>query len=190
MTTATPPAQAQILAMPEGLNPDTLDTLTELAILLNRLRIPTSASTTTGATPAATTATAAPTPSQSQSQSQPHPAASSLHRPASQSSQAQTHNGATTTTHTGELSLKEIGPAADVLKHRFQRARVLVRALPDTSRGTAEQRAEIAALEDRLRRQRRVLTALGEMGARFAAAGGEDVANDEDEDDGERMDLE
>ncbi|KAI0379413.1 hypothetical protein F5Y04DRAFT_128633 [Hypomontagnella monticulosa] len=149
----------QTLALPEGLNPDNLDTLTELAVLLNRLRMPTGTSGS-GATPA-------PTPSQPASQSQ--------HRSQPQSQQ-QTNNGATTTTNTGELSLKEIPPAADVLKHRFQRARALVRALPDIGRCIPDQEAEIAALEARLARQRDMLARLREMGARLAA-----VSQDEGE---------
>ncbi|KAI1385943.1 RNA polymerase II transcription mediator complex subunit 9-domain-containing protein [Hypoxylon trugodes] len=153
MTSAT---GVQIPAMPEGLNPDTLDTLTELAVLLNRLRTPTS---TTGATPAA-----APTP-------QPQPL-----RP--NQSQQQTNNGATTTTNTGELSLKEIPPAADVLKHRFQKARVLVRGLPDVGRGIAEQEEEIRALEERLGRQRDMLVKLREMGAKLAEQEGDKMVMD------------
>lgn len=161
--------------MPDGLNPDTLDTLTELAVLLNRLR-----------TPGGTGTTPAPTPSQSQSQSHPHahPAAPPPPPPQQQrssqqsGSQAQTNNGATTTTNTGELSLKEIPPAADVLKHRFQRARTLIRGLPDMARTPPEQEIEIAALEARLARQRDMLSKLREMGARLAAAA---------QDDGDRM---
>ncbi|OTA82840.1 hypothetical protein M434DRAFT_16863 [Hypoxylon sp. CO27-5] len=152
-STTTTGTKTQILAMPEGLNPDTLDTLTELAVLLNRLRTPTSTTSGTGTTPA-------PTPSQ------PPPPAP----PSQKSSQSQTNNGATTTTNTGELSLKEIPPAADVLKHRFQKARALVRSLPDMNRGVEEQEAEIAALEARLARQRDMLTKLREMGAKLAAA--------------------
>lgn len=149
--------------MPEGLNPDTLDTLTELAVLLNRLRMPGGSTTGTGTTPA-------PTPSQSHPHAHPPPPP----RPAPNGSQSQTNNGSTTTTSTGELSLKEIGPAADVLKHRFQRARLLVRGLPDTARAISEQEVEIAALEARLARQRDMLIKLRDMGARLAAAGQED----------------
>ncbi|KAF3059194.1 putative microtubule-associated protein [Daldinia childiae] len=141
--------------MPDGLNPDTLDTLTELAVLLNRLRTP--SSTATGNTPA-------PTPSQ-----QPPPPPSHRHAQPQNQSQAQTNNGATTTTNTGELALKEIPPAADVLKHRFQRARVLIRGLPDMSRTIPNQETEIAALEARLARQRDMLDKLREMGAQLAA---------------------
>ncbi|KAI1097837.1 RNA polymerase II transcription mediator complex subunit 9-domain-containing protein [Jackrogersella minutella] len=153
------------IAMPDGLNPDTLDTLTELAVLLDRLRTPTSSGTPgAGSTPSQPQPAAAPPTS--------HPLSHA------QTSQAQTNNGATTTTNTGELSLKEIPPAADVLKHRFQRARALVRTLPDVGRGFAEQEAEIRALEARLQRQRDMLARLREMGARLAAS---------QQEDGERM---
>ncbi|KAI2631426.1 RNA polymerase II transcription mediator complex subunit 9-domain-containing protein [Hypomontagnella submonticulosa] len=162
-SSATTASGGQTLALPEGLNPDNLDTLTELAVLLNRLRMPTSTSGT-GTTPA-------PTPSQPASQPQ-HRSQPQLHQ--------HTHNGPPTTTHTGELSLKEIPPAADVLKHRFQRARALVRALPDMGRRIPDQEAEIAALEARLARQRDMLARLREMGARLAAVS-------QDEGDGDRM---
>ncbi|KAI1643687.1 RNA polymerase II transcription mediator complex subunit 9-domain-containing protein [Daldinia loculata] len=152
-TTAAP--KTQVLAMPDGLNPDYLDTLTELAVLLNRLRTP--SGTATGNTPA-------PTPSH-----QPPPPPSHRHPHSQNQSQAQTNNGATTTTNTGELALKEIPPAADVLKHRFQRARVLIRGLPDMNRTIPNQEAEIAALEARLARQRDMLDKLREMGAQLAA---------------------
>ncbi|KAI1455114.1 RNA polymerase II transcription mediator complex subunit 9-domain-containing protein [Annulohypoxylon moriforme] len=142
------------VAMPDGLNPDTLDTLTELAVLLNRLRMPTSANSS--GTPGGISTPAPPPPP-------PPTSAPSLNH-----SQPQTANGSTTTTNTGELALKEIPPAADVLKHRFQRARALVRGLPDVGRGMAEQEAEIKALEGRLERQRDMLAKLREMGARLA----------------------
>ncbi|KAI1479660.1 hypothetical protein K445DRAFT_20126 [Daldinia sp. EC12] len=158
--TATKP---QVLAMPDGLNPDTLDTLTELAVLLNRLRTP--SSTATGNTPAPTPSQHPPPPPPPPTHRHPH----SQNQSSSSSSQAQTNNGATTTTNTGELSLKEIPPAADVLKHRFQRARVLIRGLPDMNRTITDQEAEIAALEARLARQRDMLDKLREMGARLAA---------------------
>ncbi|OTB03171.1 hypothetical protein M426DRAFT_180708 [Hypoxylon sp. CI-4A] len=152
---ASSTSKPQILGMPDGLNPDTLDTIAELAVLLNRLRMPTS---NTGSTPAA----AAPTPAAPPS--------------STNKTQQQTNNGATTTTNTGELSLKEIPPAADVLKHRFQKARALIRSLPDVNRGVAEQEAEIAALETRLAKQRDMLARLREMGVQLAA-----------QDDGDRM---
>ncbi|KAI1469134.1 RNA polymerase II transcription mediator complex subunit 9-domain-containing protein [Daldinia caldariorum] len=168
MASTTAPIKTPVLAMPDGLNPDTLDTLTELAVLLNRLRTP--SSTATGNTPA-------PTPS-SQRNQHPHPHSHSHPHPQNQS-QAQTNNGATTTSNTGELSLKEIPPAADVLKHRFQRARALIRGLPDMTRAIPDQEAEIAALEARLARQRDMLDKLREMGARLAAQ--------QDDGDGDRM---
>ncbi|KAI2607848.1 RNA polymerase II transcription mediator complex subunit 9-domain-containing protein [Hypoxylon sp. NC1633] len=156
-------SQKQIPAMPEGLNPDTLDTLTELAVLLNRLRQP-----RTGATPTAPTPPNPPLQPTSQLQSSQRPT----------QAQAQTNNGATTTTNTGELSLKEISPAADVLKHRFQRARTLVLALPDMGRGIAEQEVEMSALEQKLARQRDMLARLREMGGRLTAVVTEEGGGD------------
>ncbi|KAI1402461.1 RNA polymerase II transcription mediator complex subunit 9-domain-containing protein [Hypoxylon fuscum] len=151
-------------AMPEGLNPDTLDVLTELAELLNRLRTP-SGGSTSGATPAATS-----TPSQSQSHA--HPPAPPPPR------STVTNNGTTTTANAGDLSLRDIAPAADVLKHRFQKARGLVLGLPDVGRGLPEQEAEIAALEAKIQRQRDMLLRLRDMGSRLAQEDGDHMAVD------------
>jgi hypothetical protein len=75
---------------------------------------------------------------------------------------------------TGELTLKEIPMATDALKHRFQRARNLIRtALPDLDRGIPDQEAEIRALEARIDRQRDVLDKLREVGAQLAVLQGE-----------------
>ncbi|KAI1760127.1 RNA polymerase II transcription mediator complex subunit 9-domain-containing protein [Hypoxylon sp. FL1150] len=161
----------QPLAMPEGLNPDNLDTITELAVLLNRLRTPGVGGSGSGTTPAPTPSQSQP---QSQSQSQSHPHAHPPPRSSQNASQSQTNHGLTTTSNTGELSLKEIPPAADVLKHRFQKARLLIKGLPDMSRTIPEQEVEIAALEARLGRQRDMLLKIRDMGARLAAAGQED----------------
>ncbi|RYP46200.1 hypothetical protein DL768_007556 [Monosporascus sp. mg162] len=172
------------LAMPPGLNPNTLDTITELAQLLARLRTPASLSAAStnlpGGTPAATqttpasSSTAAQHPHQHQHQHQHHHS-SHLHPPQSQtqSSQPQSQPGQGQQGQDGELSLKEVPAAADALKHRFQRARAQIRTLPDMGRGVAEQEAEMAALEARLARQREVLARLRDVGVRFAAAQGE-----------------
>lgn len=64
--------------------------------------------------------------------------------------------------------------ATDALKHRFQRARNLIRtALPDLDRGIPDQEAEIRALEARIDRQRDVLDKLREVGAQLAVLQGE-----------------
>ncbi|KAI0016600.1 RNA polymerase II transcription mediator complex subunit 9-domain-containing protein [Xylariomycetidae sp. FL0641] len=72
-----------------------------------------------------------------------------------------------------ELSLKEIPAATDALKHKFQRARTLLKGLPDLDRAPAEQEREIAALEARIAKQRDVLLKLREVGARLAEGDGE-----------------
>ncbi|KAK5625243.1 hypothetical protein RRF57_000959 [Xylaria bambusicola] len=157
MSSTQPPTNP--LPLPEALNPDALDVLSELANLLTRLRaLPTTTttattapSTTSGATPAAApTSHATPTPT------------------ALLSSQASSSR------KTGELTLKEIPVATDALKHRFQRARNLIKTtLPDLDRGIAEQEVEIKALEARIARQRDTLAKLREVGERLAVVQGE-----------------
>ncbi|KAI0506498.1 RNA polymerase II transcription mediator complex subunit 9-domain-containing protein [Xylaria bambusicola] len=152
MSTTQPPTNP--LPLPEALNPDALDVLSELANLLTRLRaLPTSTtapSTTSGATPAAPTSHATPTPT------------------ALLSSQASARKAGGSSS-SSELTLKEIPVATDALKHRFQRARNLIRTtLPDLDRGIAEQEVEIKALEARIARQRDTLAKLREVGERLA----------------------
>ncbi|KAI1124907.1 RNA polymerase II transcription mediator complex subunit 9-domain-containing protein [Nemania abortiva] len=148
------------LPLPETLNPDALDVLSELAHLLTRLRaLPTTAPSTTTATP-----------SQSHSQLPQHIAASTT---------TPTPTSLLLARKTGELTLKEIPVATDALKHRFQRARTLVRTtLPDLDRGLKDQEDEIRALEARIARQKDTLAKLREVGARLVVG---------DEGDGERM---
>ncbi|RYO75326.1 hypothetical protein DL764_010496 [Monosporascus ibericus] len=188
------------LAMPPGLNPSTLDTITELAQLLARLRTPASLSATStnlpGGTPAATQTTPASSSTAAQHQHQQHQQQHhqhqhqpQLHPPQSQTqSQPQSQPGQGQA-QDGELSLKEVPAAADALKHRFQRARAQIRTLPDMGRGVAEQEAEMAALEARLARQREVLARLRDVGVRFAAAQGE-RDGDGETGGGDRMALE
>lgn len=162
------------LPLPESLNPDALDVLSELAHLLTRLRALPGAPTTAGASqpppppppppPTTTTATAhtsTPTPT----------ALLGSRRPGA------------------ELTLKEIPLATDALKHRFQRARNLVEtALPDLGRALADQDAEVAALEARIARQRDTLGRLREVGARLAMA--EREADEEGAAGGDKMEIE
>ncbi|KAI0814120.1 RNA polymerase II transcription mediator complex subunit 9-domain-containing protein [Xylaria sp. FL0064] len=165
-STKEQPAQAPLpLPLPEALNPDALDVLSELAHLLTRLRaLPTAPSTaaptTTGATPSQSTAHAAtPTPTALLS---------------SQVSASRKNGGTGIGSGGGELSLKEIPVATDALRHRFQRARTLVRtSLPDLERDVAAQQVEIAALEARIARQRDTLAKLREVGERLAVVRGE-----------------
>ncbi|KAI1291380.1 RNA polymerase II transcription mediator complex subunit 9-domain-containing protein [Xylaria venustula] len=157
MSTTQPSATPVPLPLPEALNPDALDVLSELAHLLSRLRaLPgTGASSTSTSQPPGTTplqATATPTPTALLS---------------SQASSRKNGGG-------GELSLKEIPMATDALKHRFQRARNLVKtSLPDLDRDIAAQEVEIKALEARIARQRDTLVKLREVGERLAVVQGE-----------------
>ncbi|KAI0425575.1 RNA polymerase II transcription mediator complex subunit 9-domain-containing protein [Xylaria sp. FL1042] len=163
------------LPLPEALNPDAFDVLSELAHLLTRLRAlpttaPSTAAPTTGATPSQSTTTttaasgpaATPTPTALLSSH-----ATAVAAAASSSSSRKNGGG-------GELSLKEIPVATDALRHRFQRARTLVKtALPDLDRDVAAQEVEIAALEARIARQRDTLAKLREVGERLAVVRGE-----------------
>ncbi|KAH9905912.1 RNA polymerase II transcription mediator complex subunit 9-domain-containing protein [Xylariomycetidae sp. FL2044] len=188
--------------LPEGLNPDTLDTLTELANLLTRLRAPAPPASSSTAPPTATT-TAGPTPAAAATSSQHHqlaPPPSTSHTQSHTHQHQQQQRGATPAaptpsqalSHTQSslslslssssphaeqllsLSLKEIPNATDALKHRFQRARAQIRRLPDLGRDVGEQEREIRELEARLARQRDVLMRLREVGARFGAGAEEE----------------
>ncbi|KAI1812809.1 RNA polymerase II transcription mediator complex subunit 9-domain-containing protein [Poronia punctata] len=89
-----------------------------------------------------------------------------------------------TKTKNGELSLKDIPPATDALRHRFQRARYVIKTtLPDLERDISEQEAEMAALEARIVRQRDTLAKLREVGARLGIEEDGDGDGDGDGDD-------
>ncbi|KAI0102596.1 RNA polymerase II transcription mediator complex subunit 9-domain-containing protein [Nemania sp. FL0031] len=144
------------LPLPSALNPDALDVLSELAHLLTRLRaLPTTAPSTSTATPA-------------QSHSQlPHTQHTTAATP--------TPTAQLLARKTGELTLKEIPVATDALKHRFQRARTLVRtSLPDLERGLDGQQEEIRALEARIGRQKDTLAKLREVGVKLVVGEGGD----------------
>ncbi len=115
--------------LPEGLTPDSIDTLTILSAVLTRLQTPSNTSnlavSTAGSPPAAS-------PSQLSSD--------------------------------GPLTIKDIPAATDGLKHNLQKARVLVKELPDMERSTVEQEEEMKELEEKIRKQRDVLEQLREVG--------------------------
>jgi hypothetical protein len=60
------------------------------------------------------------------------------------------------------LDVKDLPTAAAPLKIRLQKARAVIAALPDIQRDVADQEREIAALDARIARLRRVLVALAE----------------------------
>ncbi|KAH7156917.1 RNA polymerase II transcription mediator complex subunit 9-domain-containing protein [Dactylonectria macrodidyma] len=75
------------------------------------------------------------------------------------------------------LSFKEVPGATDGLKHKLQRARAQVRALPDMNRTVDEQEDEIKDLEARIQTQRALLQRLRDEAAgregKEEAAGGD-----------------
>jgi hypothetical protein len=143
-----------VLELPSTLSPDALDTITEMASILTRLRttIQASSPSTAGGLPGATPAggigigTGA-TPIAPGSGSSPSNA----------------------------LSLKELPAATDAVKHKLQRARVQVRSLADMDRTIAEQESEITELETRIARQKAVLELLHESGVGIMADEGRDT---------------
>ncbi|KAL2211042.1 hypothetical protein CC79DRAFT_1366415 [Sarocladium strictum] len=62
------------------------------------------------------------------------------------------------------LAIKDVPGATDAIKHKIQRARAAVKALPDMERGVEEQEREVKELEGRIERQRAVLRGLRERG--------------------------
>ncbi|KAK4192170.1 RNA polymerase II transcription mediator complex subunit 9-domain-containing protein [Podospora australis] len=152
--------------VPEGLSPDSVDTLTELTSIVVKLRAAQAAAAasqapsiglsgaaglTTGATPApgAVTGTT-PLPS-----------------------------GAPNTA--GLLSVKELPSATDNLKHKLQRAKVALKTLNDIQRVTTQQEAEIQALRERRKKQAEMLAKIQEEGIQFARVVGAEHG------DGDRM---
>ncbi|CAL3971780.1 hypothetical protein PZA11_005068 [Diplocarpon coronariae] len=125
-TTPPPPS---LMNLPEGLTPDSIDTLTILSSILARLQTPSGTSnltaSTAGSPPAAT--------------------------PAQLSTE-------------GPLTTKDIPAATDGLKHNLQKARVLVKDLPDVERSIKEQEAEIRGLEEKIRAQKGILEQLMGVG--------------------------
>ncbi|SPO04429.1 uncharacterized protein DNG_07114 [Cephalotrichum gorgonifer] len=138
---SSPDAQ-DALALPPTFSPDSLDSITELTTILSRLRSAIQAAPGPGGIPGGT-----PLPSSGAS-------------PAGTGSLGKD----------GGLSLKDVPGATDHLKHKLQKARMQVKALPDMERGMAEQEVEIKELEERIRMQREVLERLKAGGARFSAA--------------------
>lgn len=88
-----------------------------------------------------------------------NPAASTAGSPA-----AATPSQPPTDLHNGPLSVRDLPAATDELKHNLQRARMLVKQLPDLERNTQEQEEEMKGLEAKIKEQKAVLAQLMEMG--------------------------
>lgn len=62
------------------------------------------------------------------------------------------------------LAIRDVPGVTDAIKHKIQRARATVKALPDMTRGIEEQEEEMRELEAKIERQRKVLEGLREKG--------------------------
>lgn len=137
-------AQPHSLALPPTFSPDTLDVLTHLSTILSEVR--TALQTSTG-----------------------------IEKPGAENhADAGGGNGAGNASAgaTG-LTFKDVARASDGIKHKLQRAREHVQALPDMQRGIEEQEAEMRELESRMERQRALLVRLREEGLEFGKGQGE-----------------
>ncbi|CZS95114.1 related to microtubule-associated protein [Rhynchosporium agropyri] len=124
----TVPKPVSLKNLPDGLSPDSIDTLPVLNQILARLQTPSNTSTasTAGSPPAIF-------PSQAVSS-------------------------------TGPLTIKDIPLATDGIKHKLQKAKSLVKELPDMERSIAEQEEEMRELEERIRKQKDILGMLRDVG--------------------------
>lgn len=152
MASPPPPgAGANPHTLPGGLSPDSIDVTSELYTVLSRVRYTdkNGAPATNGdgdAKPGANTPAGGP----------------------SGATPAGAADGAAAGSGSKPLSTKDVVAATDPLKHKVQRARAAVRALPDIGRTIPEQEAEMRELEGKIRRQREVLLQLKEFGIQFS----------------------
>lgn len=172
--------------LPPGLSPDAVDALTELNSIITRLRNNTQqgqTTTTTSATTTTTTAGGAGTQPPTGAATGPVPpgVTGTTPLPISSSSSIPTPSGsgggggggptsslsASAAPAPPLLSVKELPAATDHLKHKLQRARAAVRGLADVQRSIAQQEAELARLEARLRQQVGRLARTQEDGVEF-----------------------
>ncbi|CCC09661.1 hypothetical protein SMACR_03694 [Sordaria macrospora] len=162
--------------IPPTLSPDAIDTLTELTVILAKFRATQasarqaaasgsgSASAGGGGGPSSSlTGTGAGGPNAS---STPAPGAvtgtTPLPIPTS-------HPGGSSATADGSVfNAKDVPQATDNLKHKLQRARQAILALPDIGRTIAQQEVEIKELEERKRKQMEMLARIREEGLQFA----------------------
>ena len=162
--------------IPDGLSPDAVDTLTELASIITKLRTSqqqqqqpsSSTSAPTISAPGSTalppsTATSGPVPP-GVTGTTPLPTSST---PNAHLASASTPNPNSLTTGTLLLSVKDLPSATDNLKHKLQRARASMRTMPDMRRTVAQQEGEIAQLRERRRRQAEMLARTQEDGLEF-----------------------
>lgn len=63
----------------------------------------------------------------------------------------------------GHLDIQQLGPEANGIKVRIQKARAVVKALPDVSKSLQDQEEDIKLLEARIAKMREMLRGLGKM---------------------------
>ncbi|CAH0037814.1 unnamed protein product [Clonostachys solani] len=133
------------LALPPAFSPDTLDVLTELYNVLQKVH---------------------ETARESLQNQEQDPGAAAAPKLATGTS---TPSAAASAADGGgkRLTFKDVPNATDGIKHKLQRAREQVRGLPDMSRTVPEQNAEMRELEARIEKQRVLLERLREEGLAF-----------------------
>ncbi|KAL8289707.1 hypothetical protein RB597_001372 [Gaeumannomyces tritici] len=174
-----PPPPQHPLALPPHLSPDALDAITELAAILTRLRPPQSAAAL-GAPPPSLLATGTTPAANAVTGTTPLPTAAT---PAAGGPGGGGGGGGSglgghvsfggASPSDAPISLKDVPTATDALKHKIQRARQQIKALPDMSRTIAEQEEHISELEETIRLQQEVLAGLRGIGVQFGAEGGD-----------------
>ncbi|KAA8913929.1 RNA polymerase II transcription mediator complex subunit 9-domain-containing protein [Sphaerosporella brunnea] len=65
--------------------------------------------------------------------------------------------------YSDEIDAKDIAHESNALRLKIAKARNLVASLPDANKSAEEQRAEIRALEERIAKQRLMLTSVAEL---------------------------
>lgn len=153
--------------LPESLSPDSIDTLTELASILSRLRPQAGQPNNANSGAGAGGIGAGATPAQ-----QAGPVTGTTPLPTTAAAGGSAIPGAGTGSGAASglaLALKDVPTATDGLKHKLQRARAQIRQLPDMNRTVAQQEVEAEELERRIASQREVLRALREVGMRFSS---------------------
>ncbi|KAK3400528.1 RNA polymerase II transcription mediator complex subunit 9-domain-containing protein [Sordaria brevicollis] len=171
--------------IPPTLSPDSIDTLTELTLILTQFRSAQAAARAANTTTASnlpttgTTSTTSGLPTSHGGPGAPNPHAISTPAPGAVTG---TTPLPTTSAATASFTAKDLPQATDSVKHKLQKARQAVLTLPDVGRTIEQQEEEIRMLEERKRKQIAMLARIKEEGLQFARMEG--MRQDEE---GERM---
>ncbi|CAK7266278.1 hypothetical protein SEPCBS119000_001944 [Sporothrix epigloea] len=148
------------LALPKSFSPDALDTTAELASILARLRPPQPSSAQAGAAVNGTAGSSGAAGGAGEGET----LGASMGGMAAAAAAAGP-----------AICLRDLPTATDGLKHKLQHARAQIKALPDMGQTVAAQEAEIQRLEARIEAQKAMIARLRATGARFAAAGEQEL---------------